>query len=249
MYVVAVIPARMASTRLPGKPISPLLGRPMIEHIYRRARLCPDVDEVLVATCDDEIRDVAAGFGARVVMTGSHHERASDRMAEVAESVNGDVFVLVQGDEPMIRPEMVGASLEPLNTGEGITCTNLMRRIEDPEEFESPNTIKVVVDQAGDALFMTRQPIPTMPDGWGSSAAYKQVCVIPCTTDELARYASLTPTPLEQAESIDMLRLLEHGRKVRMVDTPFDTHAVDTEADRVHVERLLERDPILDRYL
>lgn len=248
MHIVAVIPARMASTRLPGKPLANLLGRPMIEHIFRRTVMCDDVDEVLIATCDEEIHVAATAFGARVVMTGSHHERASERMGEVAESVAADLYVLVQGDEPMLHPDMVSAAVAPFSTGDDVRCVNLMRRIEDPAAFASPNTIKVVIDEHRDALFMSRQPIPTMPDGWGSADAYKQVCVIPFTADELATYVRLPETPLERAESIDMMRLLEHGRKVRMIETQFDTSAVDTEQDRIAVERLLEEDPLVGRY-
>lgn len=248
MHVVAVIPARMASTRLPGKPIVPLLGRPMIEHIHRRVEQCAAVDEIVVATCDDEIREVAEGFGAQVVMTGDHHERASERMAEVATKTDGDLFVLVQGDEPMLKPDMIAAAVEPFEHDDTLTCVNLLRRIEDEAEFLSPNNIKVVIDGRSDAMFMSRQPIPTMPDGWGSATAYKQVCVIPFTSDELATYAALPPTPLEIAESVDMMRLLEHGRRVNMVETPYDTHAVDTEDDRVRVEALLADDPLLATY-
>lgn len=247
MRVVAVIPARMASTRLPGKPLADLLGRPMIEHIHARTVACADVDEVVVATCDDEIRTAAERFGARVVMTGSHHERASERMAEAARAVGADVFVLVQGDEPLIVPDMISASLAPLDAPD-VVCVNLMARIDDQRDFEDPNTIKVVVDVNDDALFMSRQPIPTMKN-WGTVEAFKQVCVIPFRTDELHRYASLPHTPLEQAESIDMLRLIEHGRPVRMVRTDVHTQAVDTEADRVRVEALLEDDVYTATYL
>ena len=247
MRTVAVIPARMASTRLPGKPLAPLLGRPMIEHIFLRTSLCADVDEVLVATCDEEIRIAAEAFGARVVMTGDHHERASDRMAEVAEQLAADLYVLVQGDEPMIRPEMVSAAVEPFATDADVRCVNLMRRIEDVADLDDPNTIKVVVDQRSDALFMTRRSIPTLaPGGLADTPIFKQVCIIPFTADELNTYARLAPTPLERIESIDMLRLIEHGHRVRMVETPFDTHAVDTEADRVRVEAMLADDPLTE---
>ncbi len=248
MRVVAVIPARMASTRLPGKPLADLVGRPMIEHVHRRVQLCDAVDEVLVATCDDEIREAAGSFGARVVMTGAHHERASERMAEVATKVVADLYVLVQGDEPMIHPDMVTEAIEPFHTDEELECVNLMHRIDTEDEFRDPNTIKVVVGPRSNALFMSRQPVPTQPDGWGSAPAFRQVCVIPFRARTLAEYARMAPTPLEQAESIDMLRLLENGRPVRMVETPFATHAVDTEQDRVRVEQRLLEDPMLERY-
>lgn len=247
MRVIGVIPARMASTRLPGKPLADLLGRTMLEHVHRRSIACPDLDEVVVATCDEEIRVAAEGFGARVVMTSDGHERASERMAEVAGTIDADAYVLIQGDEPLIRPEMIGAAVGPLREDPAVGCVNLVAPIVTREELEDRNTIKVVVARNGDALFMTRQPVPTQ-DG-GDVVALKQVCVIPFRAELLRRYATLEPTPLERLESIDMLRLLEHGVPVRMVPTDVPTHAVDTEADRVHVERLLREDPYTWTYL
>lgn len=247
MRTVAVVPARMASTRLPGKPLAPILGRPMIEHVHRRALACPEVDEVVVATPDEDIRAAAAAFGARVVMTGDHHERASDRMAEVAASMDADLWVLVQGDEPMLHPDMLSAAIGPFARGEAVECVNLAKRITDERDLDDPNTIKVVVDRAWDAMLMTRRRIPTLgAGGLAETPVFKQVCVIPFTAEAIARYAALEPTPLERAESIDMLRLMEHGRKVRMVETAVDTHAVDTEEDRRLVEGLMADDPLVE---
>lgn len=247
MRILGVIPARMASTRLPGKPLADLLGRTMLEHVYRRSIACPDLDEVVIATCDEEIRTAAATFGATTVMTSDRHERASDRMAEVAESRPADVYVLIQGDEPLILPEMISAAVRPFLDGSDVGCVNLAAPITSADEFDDPNVIKVVTDRKGDALYMTRQPIPTRS---GSEAhGTKQVCVIPFRADVLRQYAQLEPTPLERAESIDMLRLLEHGIPVRMVSTAAATHAVDTEADRLLVEGLLRDDPFTRTYL
>lgn len=247
MRIIGVIPARMASTRLPGKPLADLLGLTMLEHVYRRSIACRDLDEVVIATCDEQIRDVAATFGATTVMTSDRHERASDRMAEVAQTRDADVYVLIQGDEPLILPEMISGALRPFREGGDVGCVNLAAPITSPEEFRDPNVIKVVTDRSGNALYMTRQPIPTQ----AGSAIYgmKQVCIIPFRRDVLHDYAMLEPTPLERAESIDMLRLLEHGIAVRMVPTAAATHAVDTEADRVLVEGLLCEDPFTRTYL
>lgn len=254
MRVLGVIPARMGSTRLPGKPLADLLGRTMLEHVYRRSVACPDLDEVVVATCDEEIRVAAEAFGATAAMTSDRHERASERMAEVAESVAADVYVLIQGDEPLIVPEMISAAIAPLRSDPTVGCVNLAAPIRSGAELRDPNTIKVVTARSGDALFMTRQPVPTQPASTSEGAgtvtnAAKQVCVIPFRAELLTRYAALEPTPLEQAESIDMLRLLEHGLPVRMVPTDVSTHAVDTEEDRVHVEQLLRDDPFTRTYL
>src|SRR6185295_12007936 len=150
--VVAVIPVRMGSSRFPGKPLAPLHGLPMLEHVYRRAQLCDQLDEVYIATCDDEILAVARGFGAAVIMTSATHERASDRVAEAAEHFQADIIVMIQGDEPMITPEMIAASLAPLRSDRSIGCVNLVHRISSQKEFIDPNTIKVVADLNNNAV-------------------------------------------------------------------------------------------------
>lgn len=248
MRAVAVIPARMGSSRFPGKPLAPILSRSMIEHVYRRVALSDAVDDVIVATCDEEIVAAVERFGGRAVMTSDAHQRASDRVAEAAEGLDADVVVMVQGDEPMVRPEQVADSVAPFADPD-VRCVNLFARIASEAEYLDRNTIKVAIDRAGDALYFSREPIPTAhAGGFGALTAFKQVCVIPFRSDALALFASLEPTPLEVAESVDMLRFLEHGVKVRMVETHVSSHAVDTPADLVHVERLMADDPLLARY-
>jgi 3-deoxy-manno-octulosonate cytidylyltransferase (CMP-KDO synthetase) len=221
----------------------------MIEHVYRRVAMCKAIAGVYVATCDAEIRQAAVSFGAPVVMTASTHERASDRVAEAAQHLDAEIIVLVQGDEPMTSAEAVTASLKPFKKNSTVQCVNLTKRIESEDEFLSPNTIKVVIDRAGDALFMSRQPIPTMAKlGFAHTTAFKQVCIIPFTRRALEEYSQLSPTPLEVAESIDMLRLLEHGRKVRMIETQFESHAVDTPEDRAKVEKIMQSDSLVRQY-
>jgi 3-deoxy-manno-octulosonate cytidylyltransferase (CMP-KDO synthetase) len=237
---VAVIPARMASSRFPGKPLARLHGLPMIEHVFRRAQLCPQLDEVYVATCDEEIREAATGFGAPVIITSAAHERATDRVAEAAEHFAADVVVMVQGDEPMITPEMIEAALAPLQANPAIACVNLVHRITSQEEFLDPNTIKVVADLNDNALYFSRAPIPHVNVGHTTTKVFKQVCVIAFTRECLEEFSRLAATPLERAESIDMLRLLEHGRRVRLVETPVATHSVDTPADLQLVETMMK---------
>ena len=248
--VVAVITARMGSSRFPGKPLAPILGLEMVEHVRRRVEMCESLDGVYVATCDQEIFDVTEGSGGRAVMTSSAHERASDRVAEVAGKMDADIFVLVQGDEPMTLPEMIDTAVAPMLENATIGCVNLAKRIETAEEWRHPNTIKVVVDRAGDALYFSREPIPT-PQLLGEDKIplLKQVCIIPFRRDTILTYAKLEPTPLEQSESIDMLRLLEHGHKVRMVEAEFDTYAVDTPSDLERVEGLMRNDPLVASYI
>lgn len=221
----------------------------MIEHAYRRSALCKSLDDVYVATCDDEIASATKAFGGQAIMTSATHERASDRVAEVAQQIEADIFVMVQGDEPMIVPEMIDQALAPLLADPEIVCTNLAAPIASPEEFEDRNTIKVVMAENGDALYFSREPIPTrqrLP--FGQFPAYKQVCVIPFRRDFLLTYTALTPTPLEQAESIDMLRAMEHGYRIHMVKTDYTTQAVDTPADLARVESLMRSDPLVAAY-
>lgn len=244
MRIVALIPARMGSNRFPGKPLARLLGKPMIGHVYERVTRNPLLDLTVVATCDQEIFDYVRSIGGRAVMTGSHHERASDRCAEALgileaeDGVNYDIVVMVQGDEPMIHPDMISEAVNPMLQDSSLQVVNLLGKIESTAEFEDRNCIKVVCDLQGYALYLSREPIPSrskvavIPMG-------KQVCVIPFRRDFLLKYTALEPTPLEIIESVDMMRILEHGMKLRMVPTTHDSHAVNTPGDLELVSRLM----------
>ncbi len=249
MKTVGMIPARMGSSRFPGKPLAELLGKSMLEHVYKRCALSESLDDLYVATCDREIMDAVQAFGGKAIMTADTHERASDRIAEAADGVEADVYVMIQGDEPMTHPDMIDEAMAPFKFEQGIQCVNLTRRIEDEADFANPDTIKVVLDGAGFALYMSREPIPTRDKAaFADIRAYKQVCIIPFTSECLARYAALPPTPLEIAESVDMLRLMEHGYRVRMVETAHDTQAVDRPADLERVAGLMRDDPLIEKY-
>jgi 3-deoxy-manno-octulosonate cytidylyltransferase (CMP-KDO synthetase) len=244
MNILALIPARMDSSRFPGKPMARILGKPMIGHVYERVARSPLLTLTAVATCDEEIRDYIESIGGVAVMTGKHHERASDRCAEALlelEKTHGtryDIVVMVQGDEPMTHPDMITEAVLGLQQDPDAKIVNLIAGIADLAEFEDRNCIKVVCDLKGNALCFSREPIPTrsktpnVPMG-------KQVCVIPFRRDFLIEYTRMAPTPLEIAESVDMMRVLEHGLKVKMVPTRHDTHAVDTPEDLRLVERLM----------
>jgi 3-deoxy-manno-octulosonate cytidylyltransferase (CMP-KDO synthetase) len=188
-------------------------------------------------------------------MTADTHERASDRVAEAVADLEAELVVMVQGDEPMTRPEMIDAAIEPFRNDPELGCVNLVRCIDNKADFYDVNTIKVVMNQKGDALYMSRQPIPTAPaavqsphSDFSHTLAYKQVCIIPFRHKTLLDFARLPPTPLEQLESVDMLRLLEHGYRVKMIRTRFNTQAVDTPADLARVAGLMESDPLLASY-
>ena len=251
--ILALIPARMGSSRFPGKPLAPILEMPMIGHVYERVRRCKILTETVVCTCDEEIYQYIESLGGKAVMTSSQHERASDRCAEAlifleeTQNCNYDIVVMVQGDEPMTHPDMITDSVQPMLDDPTLLVTNLLGRINGITEFENHNCIKVVCDMQNNALYFSREPIPTrfksseIPIG-------KQVCIIPFRRDFLLEYTQMSPTPLEIAESIDMLRILEHGMNVRLVPTEFDTYAVDTEEDRQIVEKLLLKDSVTSLY-
>jgi len=245
MNVLALIPARMGSSRFPGKPMAKILGKPMIGHVYERVAKSPMLALTAVATCDKEIFDYIESIGGIAVMTSNQHERASDRCAEALLKLEQryrtkyDIVVMVQGDEPMTHPDMIGEAVQPLVDHPDVTVVNLLGKIKDAAEFEDRNCIKVVCDLQLNALYFSREPIPTrckvdeIPMG-------KQVCIIPFRRDFLLEYTRLAPTPLEIAESVDMMRVLEHGMRVRMAPTKHDTQAVDTLKDLKKVERLMQ---------
>ena len=242
--VVGVIPARMGSTRFPGKPLAAILGRSMLEHVYRRARACTALNEVVIATCDEVIARAASEFGARTMMTSPGHVRASDRVAEVADRYEADILVMIQGDEPLIRPEMIETAVAPMLEDASIGCVNLAGIIRSDRELRDRNTIKVVMSRDSRALYFSREPIPNAgdrpfrPGDW-----YKQVCVIPFRRQALLSFTYLPRGPLEEIESIDMLRFLENGLPVHMVSTDVETHAVDVPSDVDVVSSLLARHP------
>jgi len=244
MNILALIPARMGSSRFPGKPLAKIHGKPMIGHVYDRVSKCDLLIKTVVATCDNEILEYIESIGGEAVMSGSHHDRASDRCAEAlsilekSDGIKYDIIVMVQGDEPMTHPNMIEESVKPMLNDSSILVTNLLGNIKNNDEFEDRNCIKVVCDLNSDALYFSREPVPSRK--YGKVEMKKQVCVIPFRREFLLKYISLEPTPLEIAESVDMMRVMEHGHKVRMVPTLYDTHAVDTVEDLKKVEKLMQ---------
>ena len=245
MKILALIPARMGSSRFPGKPLAKILDKPMIEHVYKNVEKCELLTKTVVATCDEEIFDFIKSINGQVVMTSDKHERASDRCAEALavleqdDNVIYDIVVMVQGDEPMTHPDMITEALTPMLENPEIVVTNLMGDISSNDEFDDRNCIKVVCDLKNNALCFSREPIPTRR--FGNVPMKKQVCVIPFTREFLLQYTRLSPTPLEIAESVDMMRVLEHGKKVKMVPTKHQTYPVDTESDLTRVEELMQK--------
>ena len=239
LSIIGVIPVRMASSRFPGKPLAKINGKPMLQHIYESCKKCKSLDEVYVATCDTEIIDFCDTIKAKCILTSKEHERASDRVEEAVERLESfnkkyDIIVMIQGDEPLVTPEMIDKAIEPLLISD-VQVTNLMGYIETKKEAKDKNTIKVVTDKHHNALYFSRSQIPH------DMVGYKQVCIIAFTKQALTQFSMLKPTILEQAESIDMLRFLDHGIPVKMVLIETQTHAVDALADIKIVERLMKK--------
>jgi 3-deoxy-manno-octulosonate cytidylyltransferase (CMP-KDO synthetase) len=254
MNIIAIIPARMGSTRFPGKPMAPIHGIPMIGHVCQRTRMCAMVAETYVTTCDLEIFDYIQSIGGKAVMTTDTHERCTDRTAEAMikiEKESGektDIVVMVQGDEPMVTPEMIERSITPILKDSSINVVNLMAKIKTIEEFEDPNEVKVVVDPQSNAIYFSREPIPSRKKGAANVPMLKQVCIIPFRRDFLLKFNELESTPLEIIESVDMMRVIEHGYKVRMVFADIQTASVDTAEDLARVEKLMENDALINQY-
>jgi 3-deoxy-manno-octulosonate cytidylyltransferase (CMP-KDO synthetase) len=252
MRIVGVIPARMGSSRFPGKPLALLHGIPMLGHVYFRSRLNRRLAATYIATCDHAIWRYAMEIGAPCVMTSPSHDRASDRTAEAANAIDAlsadpvDAVVMIQGDEPMVRPEMLDEALDPLEKEPAVQVVNLMAAL-DTNAAVDANEVKVVVARNGNALYFSRQAVP-WHRGAGTVDTFKQVCIIPFRREFLTRFAALEPTALERAESIDMLRALEHGYSVRMARTAHRTTSVDTPEDLARVEALMRGDPLFASY-
>lgn len=247
--VIVGIPARMGASRLPGKPLRPILGRPLIEHVWRRSAMCRTADEVIVAACDDVVRHAVESIGGTVVMTDPDISRPGLRVAAAVDAMgcdDDDVVVVVQGDEPLIRPKMIDDAVEALRANPTAICSCLMAEASG-SEWEDPNEVKVLVDLTGRALFMTRSPVPSMTRET-VGPRWKQVCIFPFRYRDLRRFHDLSETPYELCESIELLRAIEHGELVQMVETAEVTKSVDTEADRALVESMMESDDVYQAY-
>jgi 3-deoxy-manno-octulosonate cytidylyltransferase (CMP-KDO synthetase) len=247
--VIVGVPARMGASRLPGKPLKRILDRTLVEHVWRRAALCTTADVVMVAACDEEVKAVIEGAGGRVVMTDPAIPRPGLRVAAAAKALGAgpeDVVVVVQGDEPLIAPEMIDDAVGALRRYDDALCTCLMAPCNE-EEWLDPNEVKVLADLRGRALFMSRSPVPSNTRA-RVGPRWKQVCIFAFTMANLERFDAMAEAPYEQCESIELLRAIEHGERVQMVEARSMTKSVDTEQDRLAVEALRREDPVYARY-
>lgn len=251
MSIVAIIPARMASSRFPDKPLKHILGLSMIEHVRRRVSLCNILDDVIVATCDKEIADEIEHFGGKVAMTSDRHESCVDRVAEAALKLDAGIVINVQGDMPLIHPGILESLVKPLIEDKGLLCTDVMGPIEDESEFYSPNIVKVVQDMSGNALYYSREPIPSLkkvsPEV--EIPKNKQFGINAFRHSFLIKFTNLQRTTLEKIESVDMLRILENGYTVRLVSAPYPVVGVDMPEDLEKAEEMMKADPIFPLYI
>jgi 3-deoxy-manno-octulosonate cytidylyltransferase (CMP-KDO synthetase) len=232
----------MSSSRFPGKPLVKILDLPMIEHVRRRACLSDVVDDVYVATCDREIFDAVHDFGGKAIMTAAGHERCTDRIEEAARRLDADLVVNVQGDEPLLLPEVIGDVIRPLLEDSEIPCTNLLSPLAEPGELEDRNVVKAFIDQKGFIMCFLRT-VRLESKAEGAYPVYRQTGIIAFQKHFLHTYSRLPETPLERVESVDMSRVLEHGYRILGVVGPEPTLGVDRPEDVDWVERLLREVP------
>jgi 3-deoxy-manno-octulosonate cytidylyltransferase (CMP-KDO synthetase) len=258
MSVLAVIPARYASTRFPGKPLADLCGKPLVVHTCERAREAKRVDEVVVATDDARIAEAVEANGFRAVMTSPDCPSGTDRIAEVAAGrPDASIIVNVQGDEPLIAPEVIDRAVEALESDPTCAVGTAVIRIVRREDFESPHVVKAVLDLAGRALYFSRSMVPNLtrasaedlalfaPEGAAASVAaflgFKHFGLYVYRREALLRIVQLPPSPLERVEKLEQLRFLEHGFRIRAVETALDSIGVDTPEDLEAARAVLEK--------
>jgi len=243
----AIIPARMAASRFPGKPLADILGMPMIEHVRRRVLLSGKFDEVWVATCDDEIFNAVENYGGKAVMTSDKHERCTERVEEAAREIDADIIGIIQGDEPLIIPEFIEILIDTMLADENIYCSNIISEIEEPEDLKNTDIVKAIVDLGDDIMYFSRADIPYFRDT-SSYTCFRQTGISAFSSEFLKTYTKTPQSPLEKAESVDFLRILENGYKIKAVKTRFRTYGVDRERDVEIIENILKNDSIQNDY-
>lgn len=246
--IVGIIPARFASTRLMGKPLADIGGKPMIQHTYNSAKKSKLLDKVIIAVDDEKVLQVVKNFGAEAYMTPKDCASGSDRIAFVAEKIpEAEIIVNIQGDEPFIKGKMIDQAIEPLWIDNKVSLSTLARRISNVEEMKSPAVVKVVFDYHNYAMYFSRSPIPFVRDARTnlekvqSADIYKHIGLYVYRRETLLKFTTLKPTDLEQIEKLEQLRFLENGFKMKIVVTEYDSLSVDTPRDLELARRFLER--------
>jgi 3-deoxy-manno-octulosonate cytidylyltransferase (CMP-KDO synthetase) len=238
LVVIGVIPARYGSTRLPAKALAMIHGKPMIQHVYERCLKAKLLNEVLVATDDKRIFDAVINFGGNVTMTSKTHKSGTDRIGEAVKNIKFDVVVNIQGDEPMIAPDNIDKAIKPLIQDKGINVSTLCYRISDIKEINNPNVVKVVLDSNSNALYFSRSVIPFNRDN-PKTDHYKHIGLYVYRKDYLMKLIKMEPSKLELIEKLEQLRILESGKKIKVIETKIDSHSVDTPTDLSKIRKLI----------
>ena len=254
MRVIGIIPARWKSSRLEGKVLANLLGKPVIQHVWEKAKESKVLEDVIIATDSEKVMKVIEGFGGKVVFTSKDQPSGTDRIAEVVNPIDVDVIVNIQGDEPLIHHSMINDVANALLEDKSASMATVVRKLSSEEEYQNPNVVKAVIDKDGYALYFSRSPIPyfrepihtdpaciNTPGRCVNGPAYKHIGLYAYTKDFLFTYTNLPKSKLEEAEKLEQLRALENGYKIKTVETDFDTIGVDTAEDLKKVEEILKK--------
>jgi 3-deoxy-manno-octulosonate cytidylyltransferase (CMP-KDO synthetase) len=236
----------MASSRYPGKPLVPILGLSLIEHVRRRALLARESNLVVVATCDIAIKEAVEAEGGKAIMTKDTHERCTDRIEEAMETLPGDIVVMVQGDEPLLMPDAISAVAAPLLADPTLPIVNLLSPLESADDYSNPNIVKAVCNLKGDVIYLTRSAVPFFKENV-AVPVYRQTGIMAFRKDALRQFSALPETALERAESIDMLRPIEHGMRIAGVLVNYVTIGVDRPSDVNIVESVIKNDAVQNR--
>lgn len=249
MKIIAIIPARYESTRFPGKPLASINGKPLIQHVWERVSKAQSLNRVIVATDDERIFKTVKEFGGEAEMTLQNHSTGTDRISEVAKNIDADIIVNVQGDEPLIEPDVIDEAVKPLMNNSEILMATLKTRIINNEELKDPNVVKVVTDKNDFALYFSRFTIPYVrdTDSQPHPAHYKHIGIYVYKKDFLLKFAQMKPTLLEEAEKLEQLRALENGYKIKVVKTEYNSIGVDTPEDLEKVKEILKNKNLIER--
>jgi len=240
MNVVGVIPARFYSSRFEGKVLADIGGKPMIQHVWEKAKQAKLLDDLIVACDDERVYNAVVDFGGNAVFTAKEHTSGSDRITEIINPLDVKIVVNIQGDEPMVRPSMINGVVEELIKDENLVVATVIKKIERPGEIDDPNVVKVVVDKDNFALYFSRSAIPFIRDGQSQELNfYKHIGLYAYTKDFLFTYKNLPKSKLEELEKLEQLRILENGYKIKTVETQFDTYGVDVPEDLDKVRKYI----------
>ena len=244
MKFLGVIPSRYASTRLNAKPLADICGHTMIEWVYKRAKLS-NLDEVIVATDDERILKEVENFGGKAILTSKDHPNGTSRIAEVCEKMSGyDVIVNIQGDEPLIKPEMINSIIDSFKNDKNIKMSTLKYKLDNMEDINNPNYVKVIVDKDDYAIYFSRSPIP-YPRNMDMKNYYKHIGIYGYLREFVIEYSKMAQTPLEISESLEQLRAIENGYKIKVLETPYKIIGVDTFEELEKVRKYIKENNII----